>query len=84
MHIQEVVLMRATLNIPDELIDELMKISGTKTKTQAICLAIEEYNRRKKVEKLLSLQGTVDMDDTWQEMEEAELKEIENGRKNLG
>ncbi|MBN1292944.1 MAG: type II toxin-antitoxin system VapB family antitoxin [Candidatus Latescibacteria bacterium] len=76
--------MRATLNIPDELIEELMKMSGTKTKTQAICLAIEEYNRRKKVDKLLSLQGKVDMDDTWQEMEEIELKDIENDEKNPG
>ncbi len=76
--------MRATLNIPDELIEELMKSSGTKTKTRAICLAIEEYNRRKKVEKLISLQGKIDIDNTWQEMEELELEEVENDQKNPG
>lgn len=76
--------MRATLNIPDELIEELMKSSGMKTKTRAICLAIEEYNRRKKVEKLISLQGKIDIDNTWQEMEELELEETENDQKNPG
>jgi len=69
--------MRATLNIPDELIDELMKATKTKTKTRAICLAIEDYTRRKKIEKLLSLQGKVDIDDTWKDTEDLELKEIE-------
>jgi len=67
--------MRATLNIPDELIEELMKETGAKTKTRAICIAIEEYTRRKKIEKLLSLQGKIDIDDHWKEMEELELKE---------
>jgi Arc/MetJ family transcription regulator len=66
--------MRATLNIPDELIDELMKITRTKTKTRAICLAIEEFTRRKKMEKLLSLQGKIDIEDNWQEMEGLEVK----------
>ncbi|MBN2467359.1 MAG: type II toxin-antitoxin system VapB family antitoxin [Deltaproteobacteria bacterium] len=73
--------MRATLNIPNELIKELMAITGTKTKTKAICLAIEEYTRRRKKEKLLSLQGKLDIADTWKELENLELKEAENDRK---
>jgi Arc/MetJ family transcription regulator len=67
--------MRATLSIPDNLIEELMQSTRAKTKTQAICLAIEEYTRRKKIEKLLSLQGKLDIEDTWKELEDLELKE---------
>jgi len=70
--------MRATLNIPDELIRELMKTTKAKTKTKAISLAIEEYTHRKKIEKLLSLQGKVDLEETWNALEEAELKETED------
>ena len=71
--------MRATLNIPDNLIKELMQTTKVKTKTKAICLAVEEYTRRKKIEKLLSLQGKLDLKDTWKELEDLELKEAEDG-----
>jgi len=36
MHIKEVPHMRATLNIPDKLIEEVQRLSGQKTKTGAI------------------------------------------------
>ncbi len=35
--------MRATLEIPDALIDDLLKVTGERTKTRAICLAIKDY-----------------------------------------
>lgn len=73
--------MRATLNIPDELIAELMKTTKTKTKTKAICIAIKEYTRRKKIEKLLSIQGEVDIENTWKKLEEIELKETKNAQR---
>ena len=70
--------MRATLNIPDNLIKELMQTTKVKTKTKAICLAIEEYTRRKKIEKLLALQGKLYLEDTWKELEDLEMKEAED------
>ena len=76
--------MRATLNIPDALIRHLLQITGEKKKTKAICLAIEDYIRRKRREKLLSLSGKVQFDLGWEEMEEIELKGMkkrENSRK---
>lgn len=66
--------MRATLNLPDTLIHHLLQVTGEKKKTKAICLAIEDYVRRKGREKLLSLSGKVRFDLGWQEMEEIELK----------
>jgi len=76
--------MRATLNLPDALIHSLLQITGEKKKTKAICLAIEDYIRRNRREKLLSLSGKVQFDLGWQEMEEIELKGMkkrENHRK---
>jgi metal-responsive CopG/Arc/MetJ family transcriptional regulator len=69
--------MRATLNIPDELIDEVQRLSGQKTKTQAIVTVMEDYVRRRKMEDLLALRGKISIDYDWEQEEEAELKAAE-------
>ncbi len=69
--------MRATLNIPDELINEVQRLSGEKTKTQAIVTVMEEYVRRKKMEDLLALRGKISIEYDWECEEEAELKAAE-------
>ena len=69
--------MRATLNIPDKLIEEVQRLSGQKTKTGAIVTVMEEYVRRRKVEDLLALRGKVQIDYDWEGEEAAELKAAE-------
>ena len=69
--------MRATLNIPDHLIDEVQRLSGQKSKTQAIVTVMEDYVRRKKMEDLLALRGKITIDYDWEREEEAELKAAE-------
>ncbi|HEY5523558.1 MAG TPA: type II toxin-antitoxin system VapB family antitoxin [Desulfuromonadaceae bacterium] len=69
--------MRATLCIPDELIDEVQRLSGKKTKTQAIVTVMEEYVRRRKMEDLLALRGKIAVEYDWEREEEAELKAAE-------
>ncbi len=66
--------MRTTLSLDDRLIKELMEVTGAKTKTEAIHLAISEFIRRKKIEGLLALEGKVHLDLDWRELEELELK----------
>lgn len=66
--------MRTTLRLDDGLVQELMKITEAKTKTEAIHLAISEFIRRKKIEGLLALEGKVPLDVDWRELEERELK----------
>ncbi len=67
--------MRATLNIPDNLIHDLMKETRTKTKTQAICLAIRDYLKRRRLERLLKLQGEFPVQDVTRETDAAEMEE---------
>ncbi|MBM4334093.1 MAG: DUF2191 domain-containing protein [Deltaproteobacteria bacterium] len=84
MHKKEVQNMRATFNLPDPLIQDLLRVTGEKKKTKAICLAIEDFIRRKRKEKLLSLSGKINIDLDWKKLEELELKgmkERENLRK---
>jgi metal-responsive CopG/Arc/MetJ family transcriptional regulator len=75
MHKIEVTKMRATLSIPNELIEDLVRETGAKNKTQAIIQAIEDYLKKKRVEKLLALQGKLDLEENWQEMEAVEMEE---------
>ncbi|MDP3016202.1 MAG: type II toxin-antitoxin system VapB family antitoxin [Deltaproteobacteria bacterium] len=73
--------MRATLEIPDSLVKDLLKVTGEKTKTRAICLAIEDFLRRKRKEKLLSLSGKIRFDFDWKQIEENELKGMKEREK---
>ena len=66
--------MRTTLSLDDNLIKELMEVTKAKTKTEAIHLAISEFLRRNKIEGLLALEGKIQFDLDWREMEELELK----------
>lgn len=65
--------MRATFNIPDELLAEVQKLSREKSKTKAILTAMEEFVRRKKLEALTNLQGKLEIDYDWQQEEQREL-----------
>ncbi|MBI2467449.1 MAG: type II toxin-antitoxin system VapB family antitoxin [Candidatus Rokubacteria bacterium] len=67
--------MRTTMSLDDRLVKELMRVTGAKTRTAAIHLAISEFVRRKKLEGLKALTGKIRIADHWQELEEIELKE---------
>ena len=64
--------MRATLNIPDELISEVQKISKEKSKTRAIVTAMEAYVRDRKMAELRALRGKMPLDYDWQKEEAVE------------
>ena len=67
--------MRTTLDISGELIDELMDVSNARTKTSAIEEAIREFVRRRKIEKLQSLSGQIQLVDNWRELRGLEINE---------
>ncbi len=65
--------MRATLNIPDDLLSEVQKISKEKSKTRAIVTAMESYVRERKMAELLALRGKINIDYDWRQEEAGEL-----------
>jgi Arc/MetJ family transcription regulator len=65
--------MRATLNIPDELIAEAQKISGQKSKTKAVTTALREFIKNNKLDKLVALKGKLNLDYDWEDEEKREL-----------
>jgi hypothetical protein len=66
--------MRATLNIPDDILSEVQKISGEKSKTKAIVIAMKEFIREKKIRDLIALRGKIQIDYDWEKEEELEMK----------
>lgn len=69
--------MRATLNIPEDLISEVQKLTGKKSKTKAIVTAMHEFVREKKLGKILELRGKIKIADVTKEIDELEIKEQE-------
>jgi len=67
--------MRTTVTLDENLVRELVKFSGAKTKTAAVALAVKEQIRRAKLKKLSGLLGTVDVDEeAIQERNKADMK----------
>ncbi len=52
--------MRTTIDINEDLINEVMKKAGVKTKKEAIVTAMKDYLRFKKIEELKELVGNYD------------------------
>jgi hypothetical protein len=66
--------MKTTIDIPDGAFNALLKLSGAKTKREAVLAAVEEYNRRHEVESLVATFGSWRMDDN-EKIEAADLAE---------
>jgi len=66
--------MRATLNIPDDLMTEIQKATGEKSKTKAITVAMKEFIKQKKIKQLLALRGKIQIDYDWEKEEELEMR----------
>jgi len=51
--------MRTTLDIPEPLIEEARRLLGFKSKTDTIVLSLQELIRRKRIEELKEMMGSV-------------------------
>jgi Arc/MetJ family transcription regulator len=54
--------MRTTLDLPDDLLSEAMRLSKVRTKTGAVVLSLQELINRRKIERLRKLKGKLDLD----------------------
>lgn len=67
--------MRTTLNLRDDIIKQVIKITGAKNKSQAVNEALEAYVREKRMQNLLGLRGRLHLEETWKKLREMELDE---------
>ncbi|MEA3361213.1 MAG: type II toxin-antitoxin system VapB family antitoxin [Thermodesulfobacteriota bacterium] len=67
--------MRTTVTLDETLIRELMEFSDSKTKTEAVALAVKDQIRKTKLKQLSSFLGKVDIDEkAIKEGDEADIK----------
>jgi Arc/MetJ family transcription regulator len=54
--------MRTTLDLPENLLKEAMKVTHTDTKTAVIVKALEEIIRKSKISDIKKYKGKIDLD----------------------
>ena len=54
--------MRTTVDLPEDLLKEAMRLSKTKSKTSTLILSLHELINLKKIDKLRSLRGKLNLD----------------------
>jgi hypothetical protein len=54
--------MRTTLDIPENLLSEAMKVTKARTKTEVIKFALENIIRKNKLQKLKSYRGELEIE----------------------
>ncbi|HHH48544.1 MAG TPA: type II toxin-antitoxin system VapB family antitoxin [Gammaproteobacteria bacterium] len=54
--------MRTTLDLPEDLLEEAMKVTHTNTKTGVIIKALEELVRKSKISNLKKYKGKIDLE----------------------
>ncbi len=54
--------MKTTLDLPENLLNEAMKVTHTNTKTAVIVKALEELVRKSKISELKKYRGRIDLD----------------------
>ena len=65
--------MRTTLDVDPKLLNDVVAVTGEKSRSKAVTKALEEYVRNSRVERLLDLQGKLDLDlDDWYELRHAD------------
>ncbi len=74
--------MRTTISIDDALIDELMRVAPSVSRSEAMRRAVEEYIRNRRLEEFMKLAGSELVDMGWREAERSEMAKLKkHGRK---
>ena len=72
--------MKATLNIPEGLLQDAQRLLKYRTKSEVVTEALKAAVRQKRLECLCSLKGKLVIDDVIEELEQAELKDAARSR----
>jgi ABC-type uncharacterized transport system ATPase component len=69
--------MKTTVTLDQRTVDEVLLLTEARTKTRAVSIALQEYARQKKMEKLRSLLGKIEVDETAiRHLKEKDLKDL--------
>lgn len=68
--------MRITVTMQDDLVSDLMEITHARNKTQAVNRAIKDWLRYKKLQKIKTFRGKLNIENNLSEMNTLEIEEI--------
>jgi len=68
--------MRTTVVLKDDLLEEAKKVSGIRTNKNAIETALKEFVSRKKAERLIKLEGKIELSFTMGELLKRRRKDV--------
>lgn len=60
--------MRATVTIEKDVLDELVKATGARTKSAAVKAIIDDYLRKRKIQRIMSMKGKLSFELTADEI----------------
>jgi metal-responsive CopG/Arc/MetJ family transcriptional regulator len=52
--------MKTSVIIPDDILEEVKRLSKAKTRTEAIILSLKEYIKRKRIEEIINMEGKLE------------------------
>lgn len=67
--------MRTTLDINEDVLEDVVKLTNQKNKSKAVEQVLQEYVRRQKIERLISALGSLDMEEDWRRLRDGEMDE---------
>ncbi|MGE9268966.1 MAG: type II toxin-antitoxin system VapB family antitoxin [Verrucomicrobiales bacterium] len=74
--------MKTTIDIPDRLLEDVMEYAGAKTKRAAVITALEDFQRRQRVQRfLIEAAGSMPDFPTNDEVEAADMEYEERMRR---
>lgn len=68
--------MRATLNIDDALLDQVMQYTESTNRSEAVRRALKAYIRQQEIRQLRAMRGTMEIDDSWRELRALETRPL--------
>lgn len=59
--------MKTTLNLPENLLKEALHLSGVNTKTEAVIIALKEFIRQQRIERIIEQTGDLQFSNEWED-----------------
>lgn len=66
--------MRTTLDVDTKLLNDVLELTGEKSKSKAVSEALKQYLRSQRIAELRAMAGKIQIDDVEEEQEEADRR----------
>ena len=72
--------MRTTLNLDENTVDEIMRLTGKKNRSEAIRIALDEYIKLQQKNQVLAMRGQVSLGEDWQSLRQVSPSDSDDSK----